>query len=314
MTRNPIAQAVAAALLGTSMLLGGCASAPKTNATLIMARDTVAQAQSNPNVTKYAPVELDKARKLLMNAEGAAKAKGADDPGASHYAYLATQTARVAEQRAMEQVATARVKAAEGERQQILLSARESDADRAIALARMSQSQAEAARSQALAAQGEAQAAQLQLSQAQAESQRLTTELEDLKASQTSRGIVLTLGDVLFDTGRSELKPGAQRSIDQISQFLTQHPERRVQIEGFTDSQGTNEYNQVLSQRRADAVASAIIRRGVEADRVRALGYGEEFPVAGNDNAGSRQLNRRVEIIVSNDANAIPSRVAASTP
>jgi outer membrane protein OmpA-like peptidoglycan-associated protein len=208
--------------------------------------------------------------------------------------------ARISEQRAHEQVARERIKAGETERQQILLSARESEAQQA--------------RSAARDAQAAAQSAQAQIAQAQAEKERLAAELENLQASQTSRGIVLTLDDVLFDTGRSELKPGAQRSIEQIAAFLGEHPERSVQIEGFTDSQGSNDYNLELSQRRADAVAMAIIQRGVDAQRVRAMGYGEEFPVASNANAGSRQLNRRVEVIVSNDERAIPSRSGTASP
>ena len=86
-----------------------------------------------------------------------------------------------------------------------------------------------------------------------------------------------------------------------------------MQVEGFTDSQGANDYNLELSQRRADAVAMAIIQRGIDAQRVRALGYGEEFPVASNDNAGSRQLNRRVEIIVSNGDRRFPAAPARGT-
>ena len=107
-----------------------------------------------------------------------------------------------------------------------------------------------------------------------------------MQAAQTSRGIVLTLDDVLFDTGKAELKSGAQRSLDQIAAFLNENPERRVQVEGFTDSQGTDDYNLELSQSRADAVAMAIIQRGIDAQRVRALGYGEEFP-------GREQRERR---------------------
>ena len=102
--------------------------------------------------------------------------------------------------------------------------------------------------------------------------------------------------------------------IEQIAAFLDENPERRVQIEGFTDSQGTDDYNLELSQSRADAVAMAIIQRGIDAQRVRALGYGEGFPVASNANAGSRQLNRRVEIIVSNGSAEIPGRAAAGSP
>lgn len=291
-----ITVAAASALLG----LAGCETTPDTSAVLEQARAAVSQAENDPNVTKYAPTELDRARKLLINAEGAAKLKGATDKTASHYAYLATQMARISQQRAQEQVATTRIKSGETERQKILLSARESEASQAVAQARAAQSQAEAARSDAQAAQ--------------AESQRLSALLENMQASQTSRGIVLTLDDVLFDTGKAQLKSGAQRSIEQIAAFLNENPERRVQIEGFTDAQGTEDYNLELSQSRADAVAMAIIQRGIDAQRVRALGYGEGFPVASNTDAGSRQLNRRVEIIVSNGSAEIPGRAASTTP
>jgi outer membrane protein OmpA-like peptidoglycan-associated protein len=293
---NLVAAAVASALLG----LTACETAPDSSAILEQARSAVAQAEADPNVSKYAPTELDRARKLLINAEGAAKLKSAKDPSASHYAYLTTQMAKIAQQRAQEQVATTRIKAGETERQKILLTARENEADQAVAQAR--------------AAQAEAENAKANAQSAQAESQRLAAQLENMQAAQTSRGIVLTLDDVLFDTGKAQLKPGAERSMDQIAAFLTENPERRVQIEGFTDSQGTNDYNLELSQSRADAVAMAIIQRGVDAQRVRALGYGEGFPVASNENSSSRQLNRRVEIIVSNGEAAIPGRTAAGAP
>jgi outer membrane protein OmpA-like peptidoglycan-associated protein len=293
--------ALVGAIAAAALVLSACETTPKTNPTLEAARVAVQQAESDPNVAKYSASELDKARKMLINADAAAKAKGAAAKDASHYAYLATQLAHIAEQRAHEQAALARIKQGETERQQILLSARENEANVAVAQARAAQSDAEQARNAAQSAMAETQ-------NALAEKQLLATQLADLKAQQTNRGIVLTLSDVLFDTGRSELKPGAQRSIDEIAAFLAQHPERRVQIEGFTDSQGANDYNLELSQRRADAVANAIIRRGVDAQRVRALGYGEEYPVASNDNSGSRQLNRRVEIIVANDDGAIPGR------
>ena len=295
MKTRTIAVSLASATLS---VLAACASAPKDSQLLAQAREAVRQAESNPNVTKFAPTELDRARKLLVNAEGAAKDKGPNDKVTSHYAYLTTQVARIAEQRAHEQVAIATVKSGETERQKILLSARESEANRALAQAQDAQARAEQARA-------EAQKAQAQIAQSQAENQRL---LGELQAAQTSRGIVLTLGDVLFDTGQSELKPGATRPIEQIASFLQENPERSVQVEGFTDSQGTNEYNQQLSQRRADAVAQAIIQRGIDAQRVRALGYGEEYPKARNSSAGSRQLNRRVEIVVSNGDAAIPAR------
>lgn len=284
--------AAAAVVLG----LAACATEPENSAILTDAREAVTRAQNNADVTKFSPTELQRARNLLSNAESAAEEHGATDETTAHYAYLAAQTARIAERRASEQLAIARVKAGETERQQILLTARETEANRALAAAER--------------ARNEAQNAQSQMAQAQAESERLAAQLEEMEANQTSRGIVLTLDDVLFDTGKSALKPGSQRVLDRLVAFLEENPERSVQVEGFTDSQGTDEFNQRLSQERADAVAMAIIQRGVEADRVRALGYGEEFPVASNASAGSRQLNRRVEVIVSNDDGAIPGRTA----
>ncbi len=289
-----VAIAVTSALLG----LTACETTPDSSAQLEQARTAVTQAEADPNVTKFAPTELDRARKLLVNAESSAKEKGAKDPTASHYAYLTTQMARIAQQRAQEQAATTRIKAGETERQKILLSARENEANQAVAQAQVAKADAQNARSEAV--------------QAQAETERLAAQLENLQASQTSRGIVLTLDDVLFDTGKARLKAGAERSIDQIAAFLNENPERRVQVEGFTDSQGANEYNLELSQSRADAVAMAIIQRGIDAQRVRALGYGEQYPVASNANDGSRQLNRRVEIIVSNGEAAIPGRAAGA--
>ena len=315
--RTTLVAAISAVLLGVA----GCQSTPEPGAMLTQARNAVAEAEANPDVSKYAPTELDRARKLLINAESSAKEKGAKDPVSTHYAYLTTQLAHIAEQRAHEQAATTRIKAGESERTRILLSARENEANDAVAQARAAQTAAQSAQADALASQANAQAsqanaqaAQSQMMQAQADSQRLAAQLEELQASQTSRGIVLTLDDVLFDTGRAQLKSGARRSLDQIAQFLSEHPQRRVQVEGFTDSQGTDDYNLELSQSRADAVAMAIIQRGVAAKRVRALGYGEQFPVASNASDGSRQLNRRVEIIVSNENTPIPGRAESGRP
>jgi outer membrane protein OmpA-like peptidoglycan-associated protein len=311
--------AVGAVIVG----LAGCASTPQDSLLMTQAREAVNQAESDPNVSKYAPTDLQHAREFLSIAQATAKKKGMKDPVTEHNAYSATLAAHIAEQRAHEQVASARIKSGETERQQILLAARENEADRAVMQARDAKSAAEQARSEAQNAQADAQKsqadaqksqtdaqnAQAQMAQAQEESRRLASELQ---AAQTTRGLVLTLGDVLFDTGKSELKPGAQRTIDKLTSFLNENPERKVQVEGFTDSQGTDDYNLQLSQRRADAVASAITRRGIESQRVQARGYGEEYPVAGNDNIGSRQRNRRVEVVISNGNAPIPERGPSS--
>ena len=116
-------------------------------------------------------------------------------------------------------------------------------------------------------------------------------------------GLVLTLGDVLFDTGRAELKPGASVKLDQLAQFLNTHPDRRVEIDGFTDSVGSDAYNESLSQRRADAVKTALVVRGIDASRINSEGYGKAYPVASNNESAGRQLNRRVEVIIGGSGN-----------
>jgi outer membrane protein OmpA-like peptidoglycan-associated protein len=140
------------------------------------------------------------------------------------------------------------------------------------------------------------------------EAARAQAELEQLKATPTPRGSVMTLGDVLFDTGRAELKSGATRKLDQLVQFLVEHPERRVQIDGFTDSVGSDSYNEELSQRRADSVKAALLSRGVDASRISTEGYGKAYPVANNNDSGGRQLNRRVEVVIGNSSQPIAPR------
>lgn len=118
-----------------------------------------------------------------------------------------------------------------------------------------------------------------------------------MRAKPTPRGMVLTLGDVLFDVNKSTLKPGAYVTIDRLAEALKGAPDQQVIIEGHTDSTGADAYNQQLSQARAQAVQAALLERGVRPDQVQAVGKGESFPVASNDNAAGRQQNRRVEMI-----------------
>ena len=132
-----------------------------------------------------------------------------------------------------------------------------------------------------------------------AEVKRLETELADMRAKQTDRGWVLTLkNELLFDTGGATLKAGAERALDNLVQFLEKHPDRSIAIEGFTDSTGSKQLNQGLSEKRAWAVKAALVKRGISSSRIDARGYGPSFPVASNDNATGRQLNRRVEIVI----------------
>ncbi|WP_194791151.1 OmpA family protein [Pseudomonas sp. UFMG81] len=132
--------------------------------------------------------------------------------------------------------------------------------------------------------------------------------LQALKSKQTERGTVVTFGDVLFDTGRAELRPGSQRDVQQLADYLRDNPERKVLVEGFTDAIGSDSFNQQLSERRAGTVANALRRQGIAAERVVSAGYGKEYPVASNANAQSRQLNRRVEVIISHGAKPVAPR------
>lgn len=132
--------------------------------------------------------------------------------------------------------------------------------------------------------------------------------LQALKARKTDRGEVVTFGDVLFDTGKADLKYGSQRQFQQLADFLASNPERKVRVEGFTDNVGNDAANQVLSERRAASVASALSQLGVDRRRIVTEGFGEEFPVADNSSAAGRQHNRRVEVILSNGAEVVGAR------
>jgi outer membrane protein OmpA-like peptidoglycan-associated protein len=267
--------------MGLALALAGCVSTPKPNAALESARSAVQAAQADPNVGKYAALDMEAAKKELEVAEAAAAHH--DDAGVNHPAYLAAQTARLAQARATAKADDARVAAGQGERDKIQLAARTRDVDNAKMATNAALGQRDQATEQAA---------------------RLQAEVDQLKATPTPRGLVLTLGDVLFDTGKAQLNPGSARKLDQLAQFLTDHPERRVQIDGFTDSVGTDSYNQDLSQQRADAVKSALITRGIDSSRIGSQGYGKGFPVANNVDSGGRQLNRRVEVVIGGENGA----------
>ena len=278
--------------LGMALALGACASMPQPNAALENARAAVQTAQADPNVQRYSALDLEAARKDLAIAEDANLHH--KDAEVNQPAYLALQNARLAQAHAAAKADDARVAAGQAERDQIMLAARTreaSNANRAAANANQAKD----------AALNERDAANQEAARAQAE-------LEQLKATPTPRGSVMTLGDVLFDTGRAELKPGAARKLDQLVQFLVEHPERRVQIDGFTDSIGSDSYNEELSHRRADSVKAALLSRGVDASRISTEGYGKAYPVANNSDSGGRQLNRRVEVVIGNSSQPIAPR------
>jgi outer membrane protein OmpA-like peptidoglycan-associated protein len=287
--RNPII------LVTVAALLAACATQPQRNEQLDEARSSVQTLSADPLAQQAAAHDLQAARDNLRLADDA-QSKHEPQVEVTHLAYLAQRHAEAGQARVEEARARQEVARGEEQRNRVLLEARTREAQQA-------QSQAQAAQNQAEAAQQQAQSAQQQLQAAQ-------QQMRDLQAKQTNRGMVLTLGDVLFDTNKATLKPGAAQRLDRLAMFLQSNPNEKLIIEGYTDSTGSEEYNQELSQRRAQSVADALASRGVPAPRYTVVGRGESFPVATNDTQAGRQQNRRVEVVFSDQS----GRFAEGTP
>ena len=135
---------------------------------------------------------------------------------------------------------------------------------------------------------------------ARAQLEQMRSKLSDLQTRQTKRGLVITLGDVLFEVDKSNLKPGAARSLDQLAQALKDDPDATIQIEGHTDSTGSRAHNMELSRERAESVRYYLQTHGIDSSRMTTRGLGPDYPVASNNTAAGRQQNRRVEVIVKN--------------
>ena len=257
--------------------IAACASAPQRSEQVEQARAEIQTLSQDPLAQQSAGKDLEAARKSLQDAELALQQK---QPPAvvDHYAYLAKRHAEAGEARVSEAHSRQEVASAQEDRNKILMDSRSREAMNA-------QAQAEAAKNQTAAAQAQLANAQQQLA--------------DLQAKQTDRGVVVTLGDVLFDTGQATLKPGATMALNRLATFLSANPQTKVLIEGHTDSRGGDDYNIGLSERRARAVATELQSRGISADQVQTLGRGKSYPVASNATPEGRQQNRRVEIVFS---------------
>jgi len=282
-----------------ALLLVACASTPPNNAALNEARALYTQAVNDVSTARAAPLELRNAQQALQQADAALKA--GDDPSAvDHYAYLARQRAATAMQAGVIARAEESAKMSTADRSRIVMEARTREAEVSTREAEASNAAAQKARDQALVSRMEAGRQMAAAETERARAAKLQQELAALQAQQTDRGMVLTLGDVLFDTGRAELKSGAFSTIDRLTTFLRENPERRVAIEGHTDAVGSDSSNQSLSQRRAEAVRAALVSRGTDGTRITAQGMGEAVPVANNSTGEGRQRNRRVEVIIAN--------------
>ncbi len=266
-----------------SVTLAGCATAPVSPDGADEVRAKLGRLQSNPALGTRAPIALKEAESAVRAAEEPLNAEEA--ALGAHRVYMADRKVEIA----MAQAATAEAEdqrlSLAKERERSRLDARTREADAAHA-------DAEATR---LAASGAATAAAIK-------AEDMQRQIDALQAKATERGIVLTLSEVLFTTGRAVLNIGTACNVDRLVGFLNQNPGLRVAIEGHTDNVGSDDANLGLSQRRAESVRSFLVRQGIPSGRIDASGKGERQPVADNLSESGRQQNRRVEVIIDNPA------------
>jgi OmpA-OmpF porin, OOP family len=272
-------------------VLTACSAAPPRNESLETARTVVPEVEKSPRAG-VAATDISNARKSLEAANRLAESK-AKRSDIEYEANNAVTSAQIANEKILTAQANEEVANGTAQRQAVLLQAREREAQRNADQASDARQQASDARQQADASAQRADS--------------LEAELAGLKLQKTERGLVLTLGDVLFDTSQATLKPGAFGTLDRLATALREKSGRKVVIEGHTDNVGSDENNQGLSERRAQSVQSALMQRDVARSQVTALGKGENFPIASNDSADGRRSNRRVELIFTEDQ----TRVAA---
>lgn len=259
----------ALAVCVAALALAGCAGTPQSPDGASEARARLTQLQSDPNLGTLAPVALKEAEEAVRLAE---EPVGRDKALGAHRVYMAERKVDIAMARASTRYAEQQRAELSEERGQSRLAARTREADQA-------RGDADAARSEA---------------------EELQRQIDALQAKPTDRGLVLTLGDLMFEFDSSELKPGATSTLDRLVGFLQQYPDRGVAIEGHTDSVGSADYNYRLSQRRAESVRSYLVRSGIAFDRLSATGKGKDQPLADNESDAGRRQNRRVELIIDN--------------
>jgi outer membrane protein OmpA-like peptidoglycan-associated protein len=276
-----------------SFLVASCATAPQNPPGSAEVRSKLTALQSNSSLADQVPVELREAEAAVLAAEAPV---GNDVALGAHRVYMADRKVEIATARASTRYAEDQRAELSQARDDARLNARTQEADRARRETATAQSATDAALASAAVAAKEAD--------------ELQRQIDVLQAEATDRGLVLTLGDVLFGTGRSDLTSGGTNTLDKLVVFLNNYPDRNVVIEGHTDDVGRHEMNQTLSQHRADSVKFYLVQQGIRHKRLAASGMGETQPIADNQSPSGRQQNRRVEVIINNPQSVVP---AAST-
>jgi outer membrane protein OmpA-like peptidoglycan-associated protein len=287
------------------LLFTGCAPSQKE----IMAKDQLERARKAysqakaPDIEALAPINTAEAGKALQAAENAGNTEEMQ-----HLGYIAEKKALIAVTVAEGKKAEREMAELSTETANIIAMKREQEAINALQEAEQARLSAQSEAAKAALARKEAEQARLaarteaeKAAQAKAEADMLMKELSELKARQTERGIVLTIGDVLFDFGKAYLSPKADRNVQKLAVFLEKYPKRNVLIEGHTDSIGSDSYNMDLSRRRADSVKDRLVGDGIDPSRITTVGYGKKYPAVSNDTDANRALNRRVEVIILNE-------------
>lgn len=304
---------VVATPIALAALIVGCSGLQKNQA-LVDAETVFANAKQNGEVLRYAPEELKRAEQALKRAALASTAE--DMSTLAYVANTRTQIAvAVAERKEARETLKelAQIRSEERLKARDLEISREKDARKRAQLEReAAMADAEASRQERESALADAEKLRLEREAALAEAQALRTEkeqsmkaaealrleMEALQAVKTERGMVMTLGDVLFSTGKADLQPGAMSTLERLATFLEEYANKTVLIEGHTDNVGADQYNQTLSEQRAEAVRSALIGLAVDAERISTIGFGESRPLADNGTSAGRLKNRRVEIVI----------------
>ena len=258
-----------------SVILTGCMSSVVNSSALLHSQKAYEAIKKDKVLNQYAALSLFQAGKLY-NLSKAVKT----DAEANHFAYLLKQEIAVAKESARAKQLLDKMNELRKHKTKALLDKKEDEIRRAQEDARRAQEESRAL-------------------------EKKYEELQELNAKMTSRGLVLTLGDVLFESNRANLMPGALRTLDKLKAFLMDNEARQVLIEGHTDNVGSSIYNIDLSLRRAEAVSEVLIAKGIVESRIAIKGYGEKFPVVANSDDAARQQNRRVEIVILNEGEEI---------
>jgi outer membrane protein OmpA-like peptidoglycan-associated protein len=283
------------------------------------ARNALRIAQSE-GAERYAAASYQHAVQLMNNADAEASSKHIDRKPLIAVSREAVQTAEDAREIAVKKIDAER-QANELQASSDAQARSQAQAANATRLKEQAQSEAAKAQSETAAAQTDAEQARLAAQKAQegehqansdkaAMRAKLSEQLNMILATRDSaRGLIVSMSDVLFDTGKYTLKPGAREKLAKVAGILIAYPGLNIEVDGYTDNVGGDDMNQKLSENRAGAVRDYLVEQGVTTNSVSAKGFGNTLPVASNDNAAGRQANRRVELVVSGDAIGSPASV-----